>query len=190
MGRFFGLGNEITAGGASGVRGFFGGRPTVAVAPPVIVTTEFSLRDGVNSNGPYNVDPNNTYISASSVDAGVAPTPSGSQAGDFTPGVVLVNGQLLIVFGMLQTGAGAGLQNYLTVCLSGTPIPQDVFIKWTTPDDGHGNALSFTSASALYNSPWDETGSLYTTWQWLYDSFPFSRPMPSWPAPVTFSWFA
>jgi len=148
------------------------------VVPAVPGSVTFTIVAGPNSNGPYVNGPPNTYEFAAG--SGTVGPPSGSTAGAINGDPVLVNAATIVAVGQVSSGPGP---HYNTLCLQGV-LPQNYFTNWVF-DDGAGNHYDLSSASANFNTPWDETGGGFTIWSWPVPSGQEFAPLNQ---PMTVNW--
>ena len=141
---------------------------------------------GVGSTGPSFNGPGQTFFSAVTSTAG---TPSGFSGPGAAPDPLTIKGAQLSTFGMISTSPVNLPPNGLgfIVILATAGLPQNHFTSVSfTLSNGHSYTL--TTASADFNTPWDDTATTsgWTTWVWPNSVEPFFPP-PSFSSAITFT---
>lgn len=139
---------------------------------------------GTGSTGPSFNGPGQTYYGGAS--SFVVTTPSGFTGGSLSPDPVVIGGHVVAAFGQMAAAPGvvSPTGNSFVLILNAPGLPQNLFtaIDFTLSD---ATVWHLTSASALFNNPWDDTALGYTTWVWP-STEPFFPP-PSWPSNIVVS---
>jgi len=137
------------------------------------------------STGPSLNGPGQTYYGAASSGG----TPSGFNGGAISPDPTFVDSVQLTAFGQISTSPVDIAPNGLgfIVILAQAGLPQDFFTN-VTFTLGDGNPYDLATADATLNSPWDDTGTGYTTWIWSSPE-PFFPPA-TFPDVITINWGA
>lgn len=139
-----------------------------------------------SSTGPSLNGPGQTCGSV--IGSAFAPTPSGLAAPLCSPDPFVINGVDLSAFGEVGTSPfnlpPTGLAFIVILFQAGLPQNHFANVSFTT---GGGNVYSLDTSSAQFNTPWDDTGTGFTTWIWLATLEPFFPPT-DFSNPITFTW--
>ncbi len=151
-----------------GGKGFFPKQPVLLALPGFMIPTI-----GVGSTGPSFNGPGQSFDGAASSGLGVFHTPSGFRGGSISPDPSFVHSVGVVAFGQFSSGPN----QYFVLILNQGGLAQNFFhdIHFML---GNGHAYTLTSASSMFNAPWNDTatGTGYTTWVWLSPEAFFPPP--------------
>lgn len=175
MSGFFPTPNQLPTDGFFGVAAAGGG------------TVQFTASGFTfGSTGPSFNGPGQTY-DAGNCTSQIINTPSGFNSGSApNPDPTVINGATLVAFGNFSTAPVNIPPNgiFFMIIVAGVH-PQNLFTSLDFDTTGPAQHWTLTTASAMFNNPWDDTatGGGYTTWVWP-NGLGFGD-FPGFPNPIT-----